>query len=84
MARNKDPQPGVSRRGFLVTMGSFVLGSFFLPELEAEEGEGVSVLPESREEQRIRKLIEAPVWSSGKDVMIWVEENPHGQPQTMV
>ena len=75
---------GISRRGFLVALGSTVVGRFFLPALSAtaapiEETAGVT-------KERVRQLLMPPSKSVDGDrfVLVWMESTPdEGSPTVM-
>jgi hypothetical protein len=78
---------GLHRRSFLVSVGSFLLGWFVMPNpLPALRGEGGQPPEEGKEgiDGRIRCLIGRPVKTKDGRVLSWLEEFEDGEPHVMI
>ncbi len=80
---------GVSRRSFLVVLGSSVLGKFFLPQLGETSADAVEPAEEatSQGDERVRRLISKPTKKNteeGRFFLLWAEIDENEDVQTMI
>jgi hypothetical protein len=78
---------GLSRRSFVMAMGTTILGSFFLPTPSlGAVGETLTEppVPESPVGGLVRRLLAGPVWSTDKTKLAWLETfDSDGKPHVM-
>lgn len=78
---------GLSRRSFLMAVGSTILGTFVLPTPPSAAGSGVAPAGAPAEggvAGRVRRLLAGPVWNEKGTQMAWLEKfDEDGQPHVM-